>query len=66
MKPQPDANGGYESLGHCSGGIYDFAAGSRKGRVRRPSEPSQMYPAYNPSRGVSGERKYSSKSSRRT
>ena len=54
-KPQPDANGGYASWGHCSTGMYDFCAGSRSGFVRRPSDPSQMYPAY--SRGaLSGAR----------
>ena len=26
----------------CSCGMYDLAVGSRSGRVRRPSEPSQM------------------------
>ena len=30
--------------------MYDFCAGSRSGFVRRPSDPSQMYPAY--SRGA--------------
>ena len=31
-----------------------LADGSRNGAVRRPSLPSQMYPAYSPRAGVSG------------